>query len=101
MSTHTRSLFGEFSREVASASVDYTIDGLVILDDDCAVALAYDAADGDYAILEGIRGEEGICFAPCRFSPGVEARYQLSSEALSVITRMSEGFPFAVADKTA
>ncbi len=94
MSTHTRSLFAEFSREAATIQVDYTVDGLVIADDDTGYVIAYDAAGSDYLILEGKRNEDGICFEP------YWARFQFACDAAAIIARALEGYPLEVAAKT-
>jgi hypothetical protein len=82
-----RTLFAEFTREAKAAQVDYTIDGLVIQDDDTAYAVAYDAAGSDYTILKGTREPEGICFSVAR------EHYEHPASALEAITRALEGYP--------
>jgi hypothetical protein len=77
------SLIAEYTREAENP--DYTIDAVIVLEDDLAYAIGYDAATSDFVLLEGKRGAEGICFAP------TATAYPHFGDALNGVKLASEG----------
>jgi hypothetical protein len=88
-------LIAEYTREAQNP--DYTIDAVIVLEDDLAYAIGYDAATSEYLILEGARQvpDRGICYAP---SGG---RYPFLADALKGITRVAEGDTLSQYEKAA
>lgn len=53
-------LVQEFAKgAVESTSSHYTIDGVIVADDDTAFAIGYDAADSTYAVIKVYRDDAG------------------------------------------
>jgi hypothetical protein len=54
----------EFMCEADEMADDYTIDAMIVVNEDLAFAVVYDPSRSRHAVMEGTRNEEGVVFQP-------------------------------------